>query len=133
MARISETVDENQATAGIILEIGQDYAALQPSSATPLVNGMFVKAEIEGLANLSWVVPERALHGDKVYLMDDSLRLQVVNVEVLYRRDNQVVVDGELHAGDKLILNDVLPAIEGMLLKESNSTELAADVQENAS
>ena len=92
VARISETVDENQATAGIILEIGQDYAALQPSSATPLVNGMFVKAEIEGLANLSWVVPERALHGDKVYLMDDSQRLQVVNVEVLYRRDNQVVV-----------------------------------------
>lgn len=133
VARISETVDENQATAGIILEIAQDYSALQPSSATPLVNGMFVKAEIEGLANLSWVVPERALHGDKVYLMDDSLRLQVVNVEVLYRRDNQVVVDGELHAGDKLILNDVLPAIEGMLLKESNSHELAADVQENAS
>ena len=90
VARISETVDENQATAGIILEIAQDYSQLQPSNATPLVNGMFVKAEIEGVANLSWVVPERALHGDKVYLMDDNQRLQVVNVEVLYRRDNQV-------------------------------------------
>ncbi|UPR55526.1 HlyD family secretion protein [Vibrio sp. ED004] len=135
VARISETVDENQATAGIILEINQDYSALQPSSATPLVNGMFVKAEIEGLANLSWVVPERALHGDKVYLMDDSQRLQVVNVEVLYRRDNQVVVNGELQAGDKLILNDVLPAIEGMLLKESrsNDDELSTDLEENAS
>ncbi|MEZ8719871.1 efflux RND transporter periplasmic adaptor subunit [Vibrio pomeroyi] len=135
VARISETVDENQATAGIILEINQDYSALQPSSATPLVNGMFVKAEIEGLANLSWVVPERALHGDKVYLMDDSQRLQVVNVEVLYRRDNQVVVNGELQAGDKLILNDVLPAIEGMLLKESasNDDELSTDIEESAS
>ncbi|MCG9545933.1 HlyD family secretion protein [Vibrio sp. Isolate33] len=135
VARISETVDENQATAGIILEINQDYSALQPSSATPLVNGMFVKAEIEGLANLSWVVPERALHGDKVYLMDDSQRLQVVNVEVLYRRDNQVVVNGELQAGDKLILNDVLPAIEGMLLKESasNDDELSIDIEESAS
>ncbi|WP_299126943.1 efflux RND transporter periplasmic adaptor subunit [uncultured Vibrio sp.] len=135
VARISETVDENQATAGIILEINQDYSALQPSSATPLVNGMFVKAEIEGLANLSWVVPERALHGDKIYLMDDSQRLQVVNVEVLYRRDNQVVVNGELQAGDKLILNDVLPAIEGMLLKESrsNDNDLSADTEESAS
>lgn len=135
VARISETVDENQATAGIILEINQDYSALEPSSATPLVNGMFVKAEIEGLANLSWVVPERALHGDKIYLMDDSQRLQVVNVEVLYRRDNQVVVNGELQAGDKLILNDVLPAIEGMLLKESasNDDELSTDIEESAS
>ena len=135
VARISETVDENQATAGIILEIAQDYSQLQPDSATPLVNGMFVKAEIEGVANLSWVVPERALHGDKVYLMDDNQRLQVVNVEVLYRRDNQVVVSGQLQAGDKLILNDVLPAIEGMLLKESrsNDDELSADTEEIAS
>ncbi|WP_213864774.1 efflux RND transporter periplasmic adaptor subunit [Vibrio crassostreae] len=135
VARISETVDENQATAGIILEIAQDYSQLQPSNATPLVNGMFVKAEIEGVANLSWVVPERALHGDKVYLMDDNQRLQVVNVEVLYRRDNQVVVSGELQTGDKLVLNDVLPAIEGMLLKESNSEEdeLESDTQESAS
>ncbi|WP_333913630.1 efflux RND transporter periplasmic adaptor subunit [Vibrio coralliirubri] len=135
VARISETVDENQATAGIILEIAQDYSQLQPDSATPLVNGMFVKAEIEGVANLSWVVPERALHGDKVYLMDDSQRLQVINVEVLYRRGNQVVVSGELQAGDKLVLNDVLPAIEGMLLRESNSeeAELESDTQESAS
>lgn len=135
VARISETVDENQATAGIILEIAQDYSQLQPDSATPLVNGMFVKAEIEGVANLSWVVPERALHGDKVYLMDDNQRLQVVNVEVLYRRDNQVVVSGELQTGDKLVLNDVLPAIEGMLLKESNpeEAELESNTQESAS
>ncbi|UWZ97853.1 efflux RND transporter periplasmic adaptor subunit [Vibrio splendidus] len=135
VARISETVDENQATAGIILEIAQDYSQLQPSNATPLVNGMFVKAEIEGVANLSWVVPERALHGDKVYLMDDNQRLQVVNVEVLYRRDNQVVVNGELQTGDKLVLNDLLPAIEGMLLKESGSKEVALepDTQESAS
>ncbi|MCF7503910.1 MULTISPECIES: HlyD family secretion protein [Vibrio] len=135
VARISETVDENQATAGIILEIAQDYSQLQPDSATPLVNGMFVKAEIEGVANLSWVLPERALHGDKIYLMDDNSRLQMVNVEVLYRRDNQVVVNGDLQTGDKLILNDLLPAIEGMLLKESNSqkAELVSGVEENAS
>lgn len=135
VARISETVDENQATAGIILEINQDYSALQPNSATPLVNGMFVKAEIEGLANLSWVVPERALHGDKIYLMDENQRLKVVNVEVLYRRDNQVVISGELQTGDKLVLNDVLPAIEGMLLKESgsNGDELTADSDGSAS
>ncbi|MEZ8851182.1 efflux RND transporter periplasmic adaptor subunit [Vibrio cyclitrophicus] len=135
VARISETVDENQATAGIILEIAQDYSQLQPSNATPLVNGMFVKAEIEGVANLSWVLPERALHGDKIYLMHDNSRLKMVNVEVLYRRDNQVVVNGELQTGDKLVLNDLLPAIEGMLLKESGSKEVALepDTQESAS
>ena len=51
--------------------------------------------------------------------MGDDNRLQVVTVEVLYRRNNQVVIDGELEQGQKLIINDLLPAINGMLLKES--------------
>ena len=68
--------------------------------------------------------------------MDENQRLKVVNVEVLYRRDNQVVIRGDLQTGDKLVLNDVLPAIEGMLLKESysNGDELSSNSrQESAS
>ncbi|MDF2152963.1 HlyD family secretion protein [Vibrio sp. CAU 1672] len=119
VARISETVDPNQATAGVILEIQQDYRNLNPTSAPPLVNGMFVRAKIEGQANPSWVIPERALHGDKIYLMGKDQRLKIVTVEVLYRRDNQVVINGALEQGQKLVINDLLPAIDGMLLKES--------------
>ncbi|MCW8335592.1 efflux RND transporter periplasmic adaptor subunit [Vibrio paucivorans] len=118
VARISETVDPNQATAGVILEISQDYTDLKPQTVPPLVNGMFVKAEIEGHANPSWSIPERALHGDKIYLLNQQSHLEILPVEVLYRRDNQVVVDGELEEGDKVILNDLLPAIDGMLLRE---------------
>ncbi|AXY03418.1 HlyD family secretion protein [Vibrio alfacsensis] len=120
LARISETVDPSQATAGVILEIEQDYRMLKPTSNPPLVNGMFVRARIEGQANPSWVIPERALHGDKIYLMGEDNRLSVIKVEVLYRRDNQVIVDGKLEQGQKLILNDLLPAINGMLLKEAS-------------
>jgi len=123
VARISETVDENQATAGVILEIHQSYADLKPSTVPPLVNGMFVRAEVEGQENLSWVVPERALHGDKIYLVNSESRLIIKPVTVLYRRDNQVVIEGDLERGDKLILNDLLPAIEGMLLREATVSE----------
>ncbi|EJE8554963.1 efflux RND transporter periplasmic adaptor subunit [Vibrio vulnificus] len=121
VARVSETVDANQATAGVILEIEQDYRELNPTSLPPLVNGMFVRAYIEGQANPNWVIPERALHGGKIYLMDEQNRLRIVPVTVLFRRDNQVVIDSELSHGQKLIVNDLLPAIEGMLLKEANS------------
>ncbi len=126
VSRISETVDPNQATAGIILEIQQDYRNLNPDSVPPLVNGMFVRAFIEGQENPSWVVPERALHGDKIYLMDENSKLLIKPASVLYRRDNQVIIDGEFSQGDKLILNDLLPAINGMLLKEANATESEA-------
>lgn len=123
VARISETVDPNQATAGVILEIEQDYRNLNPTSAPPLVNGMFVRAVIEGQANPSWVIPERALHGDKIYLMNQENQLEIHAVQVLYRRDNQVVIDGDFNQGDQLIVNDLLPAIEGMLLKTANNSD----------
>ncbi|MEF1173226.1 HlyD family efflux transporter periplasmic adaptor subunit [Vibrio sinaloensis] len=123
VSRISETVDPNQATAGVILEITQDYGDLNPASAPPLVNGMFVRAYIEGQANPNWVIPERALHGNKVYLLNDLNQLDIRPVEVLYRRDNQVIIDGDFEQGEKLILNDLLPAIEGMQLKEATAEE----------
>ncbi|WP_237485557.1 efflux RND transporter periplasmic adaptor subunit [Vibrio hippocampi] len=116
VSRISETVDPNQATAGVILEIEQNSSKTIP----PLVNGMFVKASIEGQANPSWVIPERALHGDKIYIMNAQQRLAIRSVEVLFRRDKHVVIAGELNSGDKVVLNDLLPAIEGMLLREKS-------------
>ncbi|CAM4423253.1 efflux RND transporter periplasmic adaptor subunit [Vibrio agarivorans] len=118
VSRVSESVDSAQATVGVILEVEQDYSVLQPGSSPALTNGMFVKATIEGQATPNWVIPERALHGDRAYLMDEEDRLKFMPVKVLYRRNNQVVVSGEFEVGDKLVLNDVLPAIEGMLLRE---------------
>ncbi|MDR9825227.1 HlyD family secretion protein [Vibrio sp. FNV 38] len=118
VARLSESVDTAQATVGVILEVDQDYSALGGEGAPVLANGMFVKATIEGQKNLSWVVPERALHGERVYIMNEEGRLDFLPVSVLYRRNNQVIVEGNFTSGDKLVLNDVLPAIEGMQLRE---------------
>lgn len=115
--RISETVDPNQATVGVILEIQQDYKILKPNSLPPLVNGMFVKAQIEGEASPQWVIPESALHGDKIYLLNQDNQLTILPIKIVFRRDNQVVISGGINEGDLLILNDLLPAINGMQLR----------------
>ncbi len=115
--RISETVDPNQATVGVILEIQQDYKMLKPTSVPPLVNGMFVKALIEGEASPQWVIPESALHGDKIYLLNQDNQLTILPIKIVFRRDNQVVISGVINEGDLLILNDLLPAINGMQLR----------------
>lgn len=119
VARVSETVDANQATAGVILEVSQLPSNNGLAGTPVLVNGMFVKATIEGQKQPSWLVPERALHGDKIYLMNDENRLEMRSVQVSYRRDNKVIITGDLQQGEKVILNDILPAIEGMLVRES--------------
>ncbi|WP_063652647.1 efflux RND transporter periplasmic adaptor subunit [Aliivibrio fischeri] len=129
VARISETVDPNQATVGVILEIDQNYRALQPNSLPPLVNGMFVKARIEGDASEQWVIPESALHGDKIYLLGQDNKLIILPVEIVYRRNNQVVVVGDIKSNDRLILNDLLPAINGMQLRLAKSNNDEEPVQ----
>jgi hypothetical protein len=53
--------------------------------------------------------------------MSQDNKLEIHPVSVLYRRDNQVVIDGDLNQGDQLIINDLLPAIEGMLLKKAST------------
>ncbi|MBY6197119.1 efflux RND transporter periplasmic adaptor subunit [Vibrio hangzhouensis] len=117
VARVSETVDPNQATAGVILEIVQKPTVNGLAGSPVLVNGMFVKATIEGQKQQSWLIPERALHGDTVYLMNTDSRLQMKPVKVQYRRDNMVIISGDFQGGEQVILNDLLPAIEGMLLR----------------
>ncbi len=129
VARISETVDPNQATVGIILEIEQDYRTLKPGSLPPLVNGMFVKATIEGESSAQWIIPESALHGHQIYLLSGDSRLIIHPVKILFRRDNQVVISSDFAAQPQLILNDILPAINGMKLRDIEKNEAKGAAQ----
>lgn len=117
VARLSDTVSLNQATVGVILEIALNEEQKRGIATQPsLVNGMFVKATIEGKPVSHWVIPERALRGDKIYLMEDGV-LKVMPVTILFRRGESVAIAGDLKAGQQLVLNDLLPAVPGMELR----------------
>ena len=117
--RISETIDFNQATVGVILEIRQDPGMIRPGRP-PLLNGMFIQARLKGQAMPQFSVPEKALHTNRIYLMDSEGKLRIVPVTVLYRNQLDTVIQAVgstvLTEGDQLVLNDLLPAIEGMAL-----------------
>jgi hypothetical protein len=116
VTRISETIDLNQATVGVILEISQDPSQIEPGRA-PLLNGMFIQATLMGQETAQFSVPEKALHTNRIYLMDDENKLKILPVDILYRNQLHTVISGQLSEGDQLVLNDLLPAIEGMSLR----------------
>jgi len=124
--RISETIDLNQATVGVILEISQDPRNIQPGRP-PLLNGMFIKASLQGQAVPQFTVPEKALHTNRLYLMDDENKLKIVPVKVLYRNPDATVVEAATEMtftpGERLVLNDLLPAIEGMSLSAKDAEQ----------
>lgn len=121
VTRVAETVNPNQATIGIYLEVEQDFRKLKPFIRPPLTKGMFVSALIYGQARPHFIVPEKALHGDKIYLMSPDNKLIIKPVTILFRNQEQVAIKAEVAVGDKIVLNDLIPAIEGMSLREVSS------------
>ncbi|WP_026957543.1 efflux RND transporter periplasmic adaptor subunit [Aliagarivorans taiwanensis] len=139
VSRISDSVSLNQATTGIIVDVELPTQQLNPERQPTLVNGMFVEVQFEGMAQPHWLVPESALHGERIYLMEEGL-LKVVAVEVLFRRDGMAAVasvePAELYEGALLVLTDLLPAVEGMALRaldaDSPESDSAAPAEEQA-
>ena len=125
VSRISETIDLNQATVGVILEVDQDPSKIRPGRP-PLLNGMFIKASLIGQPSPQFSVPEKALHTNRIYLMDSENKLKIVPVTVLYRNQSATVIQATesatITAGDRLVLNDLLPAIEGMSLTDNDKS-----------
>ena len=126
ISRIGETVDPTLATVSVVLQVEQQYRELKIGQSPPLVNGMFVSARIKGGAKDYWMVPERALHGEKLYLMDSESRLQLIDVQVLFRQEGQAAVQGELNDNMQLVLTDIIPAVTGMALRSNSDNADAA-------
>ncbi|MGY5453443.1 efflux RND transporter periplasmic adaptor subunit [Agarivorans sp. MS3-6] len=124
VARVAESVDVEQATVGMFLEVEQNLANMDFANQIPLTKGMFVEAEITGYPQSQFVVPEKALHGDSIHLIDENNQLRIQPVNILFRSKNGVAISGDLQPGLRLILNDLIPAVNGMDLRvegESNA------------
>jgi multidrug efflux pump subunit AcrA (membrane-fusion protein) len=127
LTRIAEKINPDQATLGFYLEVKQDVKKLELSN-TPLTKGMFVTAKVRGVGSLHFVVPEKALHGEHIYIMDEQNKLQIKPVTIIFRNAQGVAISGEIKAFDQLILNDLIPAIAGMSLK-TYETDSMTEIQ----
>ncbi|MEE1672391.1 HlyD family secretion protein [Agarivorans aestuarii] len=117
VTRVAESVSVEQATVGMFLEVEQNIADMDLAQQIPLTKGMYVQATIKGYPQQHFVVPERALHGSNIYLMDSENKLNIVPVTVIFRTEQGVAIRGDISSGQQLILNDLIPAVEGMSLR----------------
>lgn len=117
VSRIAETVNPDQATIGVYLEVEEDFRRLNPVIRPPLARGMLVTAFIESQPSPQFVVPEKTLHGKSIYIMTAERNLRIVPVEVLFRTKDGVAITGDIQEGQQLVLNDLIPAIDNMALR----------------
>ncbi len=118
VARFSDTIDPETRTAGVIVEVDEPYADIQPGIRPPLVKGMFVYVEMRGRKRSGQlVVPRSAVHGDELYLVDGENRLRKRKVEVGLADPEYMIVKSGIDRGERIVVSDLVPAIEGMLLR----------------
>ena len=88
------------------------------SNPVPLSIGLFVSAEIQGLAAKNVVVlPREALRNDnQVLIVDDENRLRFRKIETLRLYQDDLLVQAGLEAGERVCISPLQTAIEGMVV-----------------
>ncbi len=116
--RISDAVDPETRTIGVIVAVDEPYGKVLPGVRPPLAKNMFVEVELSGKPRPAQVVaPRAALHDGRLYLLGAGGRLEIREVEVAFSQSNFAVIGKGLAAGERVVVSDLVPAISGMLLE----------------
>lgn len=128
-ARLSDRLDPKTRTVGVIVEVDQPYANIQPGIRPPLIKGLFVKVKLTGsIQKNSIIVPNSALQPGTqdinqkvVYLVNQQGRLEIRPVSIKITQDEYSILNNKkdnigLEEGEQLVVSELLPAIENMLL-----------------
>ena len=117
-SRTSESLDLKTGALTVYITVDNPYDNVIPGKRPPLITNMYVEVELRGRSLPDrFVVPRSAVHGKKVYICTPENRLEIRLVEVEFYMGDVAVLSEGLKQGEDLVLSDLLPAIEGMLLK----------------
>lgn len=116
VVRIREQLDPRTRTIGLVLAVDKPYEQAIPGKRPPLVQGMYCEAELRGrVRKAQIVIPRSALHAEHVYVVDDDNRLRRRKVEIAFAQSSFLCVRDGLQKGERLVVSDPTPAIEGLL------------------
>lgn len=120
LLRISEAIDPTRDTIGLVVAVNNPYDGVIPGKRPPLLKGMYTAVEFYSPAKSTLVLPRKAIHQGRVYVATDDNILAIRPVTILFMQGNLAVIspeDTNLQAGEKIIVSDVIPVMEGMPLK----------------
>ncbi len=116
--RVRAQLDTQTHTVRIVVAVDEPYANIIPGKRPPLAPGMFCEVQLRGKPRTGQIViPRTALRDGHVYLVNDENRLERRPVEVAFSQGGLSCLSGGLQPGDRLVVSDPTPAVEGMLVE----------------
>jgi len=114
--RIGESQDRETRTLALVVRVDDPYGQIIPGVRPPLLRGMYVAVNLISNPLESLVVPRSAVHSGKIYVVSDNDTLVLRDVTAVFQGDIAVVRTG-LTPGEKVIITDLIPAVEGMVVE----------------
>ncbi|WP_444928994.1 efflux RND transporter periplasmic adaptor subunit [Microbulbifer sp. SSSA002] len=123
LVRTEASIDTNSRFIYAVAQVQNPY-----EGAVPLMNGLFVEADIAGRTLDGIVVlPRQALHeGDHLLVLDEESKLVFKTVELLQSIDDQVWLRGDIAVGDRVVVSSLGYSREGMALTANPLNEKPA-------
>ena len=121
LTSVGESINSQGNTLLMMVEVDMSQKPPARGKQPPLINDMYVQVTINGTATELPVIPVDAVHGDRVYLLSDNSTLEIKHVDLAFEDAGQVAVLAGLSAGDKLITSDVIPPINGIVLRDAGA------------
>ncbi|KMQ76194.1 efflux RND transporter periplasmic adaptor subunit [Marinobacter subterrani] len=117
LTRVTSSLDPATRTVQVVILVEEPYRNANPPARPPLVRNMFVQATIAApTPEPVIVIPASTVHQGVLYLADEDNRLQRREVTVAWQQGDKAVISEGLAPGDRLVLDDLVPAIDGTLL-----------------
>ena len=132
-SRTSESLDPKTGALTIYITVDNPYDNVIPGKRPPLITNMYVEVELKGkLLQDRFMVPRNTIHDDKAYICNPENRLEIKPVEVEFYMGDVAVLSEGLQQGENLVLADLVPAIEGMLLKPVQAKDAMEHLKQQA-
>ncbi len=131
--RMSESIDPTRRTLGIVVGVDRPYEKVIPGQRPPLLKGMFTAVDFFAPSQQAIVIPRKAIHNGRVYLVDKDNKLQIKSVKILHAQGDLVIVSEGIQPGEIIIINDLVPVIEGMPLSPIVDEEYEIKLAKRAS
>ncbi|VAV88444.1 hypothetical protein MNBD_ALPHA06-1086, partial [hydrothermal vent metagenome] len=131
ITRTDSVIDSTTRVLFAFVEV-QDPYGKGSDNGMPLVVGLFVRAEVQGIAlPNAMVIPRSALRGNDLVYLADGDALRMVSVKVASSDRETAIITAGLDKNAKIITSPVRGAAEGMKIEVvTRSAESDAEKEE---
>ncbi|MEX2498090.1 MAG: biotin/lipoyl-binding protein [Wenzhouxiangellaceae bacterium] len=118
VTRVASGLDPQTRSVRVVVTVDRPYDNVAPPARPALQPGMYLQVLLSAPAGENLlVVPAAAVHDDEIYIATEDDRLERRRVSVAFRQGDLAVVGGGLSPGERIIVDDPVPALDGMAIR----------------